>query len=59
LPERSWHRERTFEICCTEQEKVAVVRQFTDGTLSVADVEIIPPTLDDIYAHFLYAEAAE
>ena len=57
----AWRRvgERTFEISCTEHEKVTVVRQFTDGTLSVADVEIIPPTLDDIYAHFLCAEAAE
>ena len=58
----AWRRVsgRTFEVSCTEQEKVTVVRQlFTDGTLSVADVEIIPPTLDDIYAHFLYAEAAQ
>ncbi len=51
--------ERTFEICCAEHDKVAVVRHVTDGRLSVADVEIIPPTLDDIYAHFLGAEAAE
>ncbi len=56
-----WRRvdERTFEVSCTEQNKVAVVRQFINGSLSVADVEIVPPTLDDIYAHFLYAEAAE
>jgi Cu-processing system ATP-binding protein len=51
--------ERTFEVCCAEHEKVSVVRQFTDGCLSVADVEIMAPTLDEIYAHFLYAEAAE
>lgn len=57
----AWRRvsERTFEISCTEQEKVTVIRRFTDGTLPVADVEIIAPTLDDIYAHFLSAEAAE
>jgi Cu-processing system ATP-binding protein len=56
-----WRRvgERTFEICCEEHEKVAVIREVTDGSLPVDDVEIIAPTLDDIYAHFLYAEAAE
>jgi len=56
-----WHRmsARTFEIHCSEQEKVSAVRHVVDGTLSVADLEIIPPTLDDIYAHFLDAEAAE
>jgi Cu-processing system ATP-binding protein len=56
-----WHRvsARTFEVHCPEQEKVSVVRHVTDGTLSVADLEIISPTLDDIYAHFLHAEAAE
>jgi len=56
-----WRRvsERSFEICCAEHEKVTVLRQVTSGDLSIADVEIVDPTLDDIYAHFLYAEAAE
>ncbi len=56
-----WQRvsERTFEVSCAEQEKVDVVRQFTDGSLPVADLEILAPSLDDIYAHFLLAEAAE
>jgi len=38
---------------------VTVLRQVTSGDLSIADIEIVDPTLDDIYAHFLYAEAAE
>ncbi len=56
-----WRRvsQRMFEVACAEQEKVEVVRQFTDGSLSIADVEILAPSLDDIYAHFLFAEAAE
>ena len=56
-----WRRvsERMFEVSCAEQEKVEVLRQFTDGSLSIADVEILAPSLDDIYAHFLFAEAAE
>jgi Cu-processing system ATP-binding protein len=56
-----WRRisERTFEVSCAEQRKVEVVRQFIDGNLSVADVEILAPSLDDIFAHFLFAEAAE
>jgi Cu-processing system ATP-binding protein len=56
-----WRRvsERTFEVSCAEQEKVEVVRQFTGGSLPLDDVEILAPSLDDIYAHFLFAEAAE
>jgi Cu-processing system ATP-binding protein len=56
-----WRRvsERTFEVACAEQKKVEVVRQFTNGTLALADVEILTPSLDEIYAHFLFAEAAE
>jgi Cu-processing system ATP-binding protein len=56
-----WNRvgERTFEVWCAEHDKVATIRQFVDGCLPVADLDVIPPTLDDIYAHFLGAEAAE
>ena len=56
-----WHRisERTFEVSCAEPEKIEVVRQITDGNLSVADLEILAPSLDDIYAHFLVTESAE
>ena len=50
---------RRFDIHCAEQEKVNVVRRITDGALPVADIEITSPTLDDVYAHFLNAEAAE
>jgi Cu-processing system ATP-binding protein len=56
-----WRRvsERTFEICCAEHVKVTALRQVASGILPIADIEIVDPTLDDIYAHFLYAEAAE
>ncbi len=56
-----WRRvsERTFEVSCAEREKVEVVRQLTNTSLQVADLEIFAPSLDDIYAHFLVAEAAE
>ena len=56
-----WRRvsEQMFEVSCAEQKKVEVLRQFTDGSLSIADVEILAPSFDDIYAHFLFAEAAE
>jgi Cu-processing system ATP-binding protein len=56
-----WRRvgERTFEVSCAEREKVEVVRQITDASLPVTDLEILAPSLDDIYAHFLFAEAAE
>ncbi len=56
-----WRRvsERTFEVYCAEREKVEVVRQLTNASLPVTDLEIFAPSLDDIYAHFLIAEAAE
>lgn len=56
-----WRRvgKRTFEVSCAEHEKVEVVRQFIEGSLSLDDVEILVPSLDDIYAHFSFAEAAE
>ncbi len=51
--------ERDFEVHCLESEKVEMVRRITAGSLAVADLQIIPPTLDDLYAHFLHGEAAQ
>jgi Cu-processing system ATP-binding protein len=56
-----WRRvsERTFELYCRENEKIIALKQVAGTSLPVSDIEIIDPTLDDIYAHFLYREAAE
>jgi Cu-processing system ATP-binding protein len=56
-----WRRvgDRMFEIRCTEQEKVSVLRRVTADDSSIADIAVTSPSLDEIYAHFLIAEAAE
>ncbi len=56
-----WRRidERVFEISCTEQEKVSVLRRVTADDSPIADIAVVTPSLDEIYAHFLFAEAAE
>lgn len=47
------------EIACAEPDKVAIVRRLLSLPGGPRDIEIVPPTLDDIYAHFLEREAAE
>lgn len=57
----SWREvgDNVVEIACVEREKVAIVRRLMSLPGGPRDIEIIPPTLDDIYAHFLKREAAE
>jgi Cu-processing system ATP-binding protein len=58
-PSSAWKRldERHFEISCVNGAKLETLREV--ATLdAVADVEIMPPTLDQIYAH-LMREAAQ
>lgn len=59
LPSAAWTRldERRLELACAGAAKVAALREVA-GLDAVADVEIMPPTLDQIYAH-LMREAAQ
>jgi Cu-processing system ATP-binding protein len=47
------------ELSCANDDKLSVVRAVTCLGLPVVDLEIIPPSLDEMYAHFLRREAAE
>jgi Cu-processing system ATP-binding protein len=60
-PATAWRRvsPSAIEMSCTEDEKSAVVRQLGALPAEFVDVEIVAPTLDDMYAHFLMREAAE
>ena len=49
--------EHVFEIACAEPDKVAVLRRLMALPEQPRDVDLMPPTLDDVYAYFL--EAAE
>jgi Cu-processing system ATP-binding protein len=43
----------SYELECSEEEKVAVIGSLGTLGLPIEDVEIIAPGLDDVYAHFL------
>jgi Cu-processing system ATP-binding protein len=45
---------RVVELACTEQDKMAVIRQVAAEGMGVADIETIPPSLDELYVHFLH-----
>ena len=46
----------TIEIDATPERKIELLQLVTD--LPVIDVDVVPPSLDELYAHFLRAEAA-
>jgi Cu-processing system ATP-binding protein len=50
--------EGSYELECSEAEKVAVIGSLGTLGVPIEDVEIIAPGLDDIYAHFLQREAS-
>ncbi|TAK47603.1 MAG: ABC transporter ATP-binding protein [Xanthobacteraceae bacterium] len=41
------------ELICPDEDKIAVIRQVTAENAGVADLEMVPPGLDEVYAHFL------
>ncbi|WP_431859722.1 ABC transporter ATP-binding protein [Azospirillum sp.] len=47
------------ELACANDEKVALLRRVSGDGLPVTDIEIVQPSLDEMYAHFLRREAAE
>ncbi|MFP5517062.1 MAG: ABC transporter ATP-binding protein [Alphaproteobacteria bacterium] len=51
------------ELACANDDKIELVRRIAcDGpaaNIAVKDIEIVQPSLDEMYAHFLRREAAE
>ncbi|WP_029007339.1 ABC transporter ATP-binding protein [Azospirillum halopraeferens] len=47
------------ELACANDDKVGMVRRLACRDLPVQDIEIVQPSLDEMYAHFLRREAAE
>ena len=51
------------ELACANDDKVGLVRSIAcDGpaaNIAIEDIEIVQPSLDEMYAHFLRREAAE
>ena len=44
--------DRSVELVCTVDSKMAVLRDITGLGAAVDDVEIAPPSFDEVYAHF-------
>ncbi|MBK1840635.1 ABC transporter ATP-binding protein [Azospirillum sp. YIM B02556] len=47
------------ELACANDDKVGLVRRIACDGPTVQDIEIVQPSLDEMYAHFLRREAAE
>ncbi|NUB08782.1 ABC transporter ATP-binding protein [Azospirillum sp. Vi22] len=47
------------ETTCANDDKVATLRQIACEGPELADIEVVQPSLDEMYAHFLRREAAE
>lgn len=59
FPEHRVVSDGAVEIRCAETARVGVMRKLLALPLAITDVEILVPTLDDIYADVLSAKAAE
>jgi Cu-processing system ATP-binding protein len=59
-PVGTWRRinGRTVEIDASPEGKIELLRRATDEAAPVEDLDIVPPTLDQLYAHFLRSEEA-
>ena len=45
-----------IEIDAAREEKIALLRRATNAGTRVQDIDVEPPSLDEIYAHFLRAD---
>jgi len=43
---------QAVELVCSAPEKIQLLRRLTSLPVSIDDVELAPPTLDEVYAHF-------
>ena len=54
----SWRQvnSRLIEIDAAPDQKIGLLRRATDPDAPFDDVEVMPPTLDELYAHFLQTQ---
>lgn len=54
-PVKSWRQvgSRLIEIDAAPEQKIGLLRRATDPDAPFDDVDVMPPTLDELYAHFL------
>ncbi len=46
------------ELDATQEQKIALLRRATEEGSPITDVDVVPPTLDELYAHFLRGQGA-
>ena len=47
-----------IEIDALSENKIDVLRRATLEGAPVEDIDVVPPTLDELYAHFLRSQVA-
>lgn len=52
LPEARWAAGDRLHLACPQPEKMAVLARITALGAQIADIEVTPPSLEDIYSHF-------
>jgi Cu-processing system ATP-binding protein len=59
-PVDDWRRVNghVVEIDASHDQKIAVLRRATGEGAPVEDLDVVPPTLDELYAHFLRTQEA-
>ncbi|WP_445500695.1 ATP-binding cassette domain-containing protein [Microvirga sp. G4-2] len=59
-PVDGWRRVNghTVEIDASPERKIGVLRRATGEGAPVEDLDVVPPTLDELYAHFLLSQEA-
>jgi Cu-processing system ATP-binding protein len=55
-PSRTFNGHRV-EFDATPSQKIEVLRRAADAGDAIEDIDVIPPSLDELYAHFLRKEA--
>jgi Cu-processing system ATP-binding protein len=50
---------RMIEFEAVPKQKIDLLRQVTGAGAPVVDVDVVPPSLDELYAHFLWREGAQ
>ena len=57
-PVSDWRRinGHIVEVDAAPQEKIEILRRATSANAPVEDLDVIPPTLDELYAHFLRSQ---
>ena len=48
--------DRTVDLTCLDRDKMQILRRIADLDTAVEDVEIVPPRLEDLYAHYTREE---